>query len=177
MIRYLQIIFNQKRPIRFLLSRLLRDSGLCRFVKIHRQGYMLHLNSASLSMSLWIDPNDRHSDSDVLKAILKPGDTYVDVGANIGHLAIEAALIVGKTGSITAFEAHPNTAEFLRQNILLNKLYNVRVAQVAVGEYFGWVGFTNQRSDDQNSVNESGEIVVPLVTLDVLLSDQSPTFC
>jgi len=126
-------------------------------------------------MSLWIDPNDRHSDSDVLKAILKPGDTYVDVGANIGHLAIEAALIVGKTGSITAFEAHPNTAEFLRQNILLNKLYNVRVAQVAVGEYFGWVGFTNQRSDDQNSVNESGEIVVPLVTLDVLLSDQSPT--
>ena len=171
----LRIILNQNRPIRFLLSRILRNSGLCRFIKIHRLGYLLHLHPASLSMSLWVDPNDRHSDSDLLKEILKPGDIYVDVGANIGHLTIEAALIVGNTGSVTAFEAHPRTAEFLRQNILLNKLANVRVAQVAVGENFGWVGFTNQRSDDQNSVIDGGEIAVPLITLDALLPDESPT--
>ncbi len=175
MIRHLRKILNQKRPIRFLLSRVLRTTGLCRFINIYRSGYLLHFHPASLAMALWVDPNDRHSDSDVLKAILKPGDAYIDVGANIGHLAIEAALIVGNTGSVTAFEAHPSTAEFLRQNILLNQLTNVRIAQAAVGEHFGWVGFTNQRSDDQNSVSDGGEIAVPLVTLDALLTDQSPT--
>ncbi len=175
MIWQLQILFEQKHPVKFLLSRLLRDSGLCRFIKIHRRGYLLHLHPASLPMSLWVNPNDRNSDSDVLRAILQPGDVYVDVGANIGHLAIEAALIVGNTGSVTAFEAHPRTAEFLRQNILLNKLANVRVAQAAVCEKFGWIGFTNERSDDQNSVSEHGEISVPMVTLDELLADTSPT--
>lgn len=126
-------------------------------------------------MSLWFDSNDRHADSDILRAILRPGDIYVDVGANIGHLAIEAALIVGDLGRVTAFEAHPRTADFLRQNILLNQLNNARVAQVAVGASFGWVGFTDNRSDDQNMVVNNGPIVVPLVTLDSLLEDESPT--
>ncbi len=126
-------------------------------------------------MSLWFDSNDRHADSDTLKAILHPGDIYVDVGANIGHLAIEAALIVGNSGRVTAFEAHPRIANFLRQNIQLNQLNNIRVAQVAVGASFGWVGFTDNRSDDQNMVAYDGQIVVPLITLDSLLEDESPT--
>lgn len=175
MIRNLRILLKQKRPVRFLLSRMLRDSGLWRLVKIHRQGYLLHLHPASLSMSLWLDQDDRHSDSDILKAILRPGDVYVDVGANIGHLAIEAALIVGRSGSVTAFEAHPRTAEFLRQNIQLNQLFNIRIAQLAVGATFGWVNFTDSCSDDQNMVADSGDIAVPLVTLDGLLGSQSVT--
>lgn len=179
MMRYLtrniEILRTQKRPARFLISRVLRYSGLWRIVKINRSGYSLHLHPASLSMSLWSNANARHSDSDILKSILRPGDVYVDVGANIGHLAIEASLIVGKLGRVFAFEAHPRTAHFLRQNIRLNKLSNIQVAQVAVGSYFGWVSFSDNRSDDQNMVTELGSIVVPLVTLDALLSDESPT--
>lgn len=175
MIKHLKKISQQKYPARFLWSRILRSSGLCRFVKIHRPGYLLHFHPSSLAMTLWVDSNGRHSDSDVLKAILRPGDIYVDVGANIGHLAIEAAIIVGNSGKVTAFEAHPCTAEFLRQNILLNKLSNVRVAQTAVGDRLGWVNFSNQRSDDQNSVTDNGEIEIPVVNLDSFLTEESPT--
>jgi len=126
-------------------------------------------------MSLWLDSNNYHVDGSRLRAILRPGDVYVDVGANIGHLAIEAALSVGNSGKVIAFEAHPRTADFLRQNILLNQLDNIRVAQVAVGASFGWVGFTDNHSDDQNMVANNGQIVVPLVTLDSLLKEESPT--
>jgi FkbM family methyltransferase len=136
---------------------------------------MLHFHPASLPMSLWFDSNDRHSDSHILSAILRPGDIYVDVGANVGHLAIEAALIVGNSGRVAAFEAHPRTVNFLRQNIQLNQLNNIRVAQVAVGASCGWVGFTDNDSDDQNMVAHDGQIVVPLITLDSLLADESPT--
>lgn len=175
MVKYIKRLLEENHPVKFLLSRFLFYSGLCRFIKIYRKGYLLHFHPASLSMSLWYNPNDRNSDSNVLKEILRSGDVYVDVGANIGHLAIEAALIVGNMGSVIAFEAHPRTAEFLRQNILLNKLHNVRAAQAAVGDKFGWVGFTDQRCDDQNSVNDDGNIVVPSVTLDALLPDKCPT--
>jgi FkbM family methyltransferase len=176
LIKNLRILLGQKHPFRFALSRLLRDSGLWRIVTIHRPGYLLHFHPASLSLSLWVDANDRHSDSDILAAILRPGDFVVDVGANIGHLAIEAALIVGNSGSVIAFEAHPRTANFLYQNIQLNRISNIRVVQAAVGDHFDWVSFSDDRSDDQNMVTKSGEIVVPLVTLDVFLPMESPTF-
>lgn len=175
MIRSLRILQNQKYPILFLRSRLLRDSGLWRVVKIHRPGYLLHLHPAALSMSLWVDANDRHLDSDILKAVLRPGDVYIDVGANIGHLAFEASLIVGESGRVFAFEGHPRTANFLHQNIQLNQLTNIRVMQAVVGEDFGWVGFSDNRSDDQNMVTDSGNITVPLITLDAMLVKESPT--
>ena len=168
-------LLKQRQPIRFLVSRILFKSGLCKYFKIQRQGYLLHFHPASLSMTLWFDSNDRHLDSDALKAILRPGDIYVDVGANIGHLSIEAALLVNDTGKVIAFEAHPRTANFLRQNIQLNKLNNVQVAQVAIGANFGWAHFTDEPSDDQNTVDNSGPIVVPIVTLDSLLEGECPT--
>jgi FkbM family methyltransferase len=110
-----------------------------------------------------------------LRQYFGPGDTYIDVGANIGHLAIEAALIVGPTGRVTAFEASPRIAYFLRENILLNKIPNIRVVQAAVGPTNGWVSFSDERSDELNSVIEHGEIEGPLITLDTLLDSTSAT--
>lgn len=112
----------------------------------------------------------------ILKKFVRPGDVYIDVGANIGHLAIEASLIVGKSGKVFAFEAHPRTAFFLHENIQLNQISNIRVMQAAVGETSGWTKFSNNRSDDQNRVTDTGNIFVPLVTLDIMLEEESPTF-
>lgn len=173
--RNLRILKNQKRPVRFILSRLLKRSGFSHLIKIRRPGYLLRFHPSSVTMTLWVDDDERNADIELIKAILRPGDTYIDVGANIGHLTIEAALIVGPTGSVTAFEAHPRTAGFLRDNILLNNIPNVRVAQAAVGATNGWVSFTDERSDDLNTVVEHGKIEVPLITLDTLLADTSPT--
>jgi len=174
--QYLKIIKEQKHPLRFLLSRLLRYSGLWRIAKIQKSGYSLYLHPASLSMSLWVDKNDRCLDSNILKRILREGDVYIDVGANIGHLVIEAAIIVGKSGKVFAFEPHPHTVSFLHQNIQLNKLSNnVRVAQSAVGVNIGWAKFTNKRSDDQNSITDEGDLFVPLINLDAFLEKEYPT--
>lgn len=166
----LEILRQQPRPGRFLLSRLARASGLWRLVRIRRDGYVLRLHPAALSLSLWVDGKDRPTDSRVVKSLLSPGDVYVDVGANIGHLAIEAALAVGPSGTVFAFEPHPKIAQFLRENVRLNGLRNVMVAQAAVGDRFGWIWLSDRRADDQNAVSfESGDLRVPLVTLDELL--------
>lgn len=52
--------------------------------------------------------------------LLGPGDVFVDVGANVGYHAIQAALRVGPTGRVVAFEALPVTAQRLRQNVVVN---------------------------------------------------------
>lgn len=173
--RFFNILVNQSYPIRFVLSRLLRYSGLWRLFKIKREGYQLHFQPASISLALWVEPESREADSHVLRAILRPGDVYIDVGANIGHLAIEASLLVGEQGKVIAFEAHPKTAYFLRQNVNLNRRSNINVAQLAVGEAIGWVSFSDIRSDDQNRVIGAGGIYVPVVPLDVICVNESPT--
>ena len=42
---------------------------------------------------------------------LKPGDTYVDIGANVGVMAFTAAASVGSSGRVLAFEPHPNNPQ------------------------------------------------------------------
>jgi FkbM family methyltransferase len=68
-----------------------------------------------------------------LQNIIKSGDSFVDVGANIGFYTIWAALRVGSTGRVFSFEPNPLSYGFLEKNIELNELGNVNPYQVAVG--------------------------------------------
>ncbi len=51
---------------------------------------------------------------------LNPGDTAVDVGANIGVLTLLMAKTVGPGGRVVAYEASPRTAALLRDNVAVN---------------------------------------------------------
>lgn len=68
---------------------------------------------------------------------LDPGDTFVDVGANIGYYTLLAARRVGETGKVFAVEASPEVLLRLRENIEANKLTNVSIVPYAVGERDG----------------------------------------
>jgi len=166
---------NHPRPGRLMLAYLLNSTGLCRLLYIQRKNYRLRFHAASLPLALWADPKGWNKDSEVLERILKPGDVYVDVGANIGHLAIEAALLVGSAGQVYAFEGHPRICAYLRENVALNRLSNVRTAQIAIGEAVGWARFSDYHADDMNEVASSGPIEVLMLPLDLILSELSPT--
>ena len=96
---------------------------------------------------LLLDPNDLHlcchmtergvweeHVREMLLHCLKPGGTYVDVGANVGLHALYASAIVQQTGQCHAFEASPRSYDFLKANIDVNGLvgrvlpYNVIVS-------------------------------------------------
>jgi len=119
---------------------------------------------------LWCDPRFFANDEKVLRQYLGPGDTFVDVGANIGALSLTASGIVGEAGRVFSVEAHPQTVDYLRGNIKLNNASNVAVIHAAAGDHVGVVNFSSGRSDDQNRVTDSG-IPVPLRTLDSLIPD------
>ena len=72
-----------------------------------------------------------------LSSILKKGDCFIDVGANIGLMSIYASEFVGDKGTVLAFEAHPKTARLLEANIEMNNLSNIQVCQYALGSSEG----------------------------------------
>jgi len=56
---------------------------------------------------------------------LKPGDVYVDVGANIGYYTLVAARRVGATGKVFAYEPDADNYALLQTNVVLNQLPQV----------------------------------------------------
>ena len=62
---------------------------------------------------------------------LRPGDVFVDVGANIGYFSLLASKLVGRDGRVVAIEALPATFSVLQQNIAANDSRNVRAVNVA----------------------------------------------
>jgi FkbM family methyltransferase len=77
--------------------------------------------------------------SGLLRSRLRPGRTFIDVGANIGYFSLLASGLVGAHGRVVAFEPLPETYEQLRANLERNAARNVRALNVAAGRAAGVV--------------------------------------
>lgn len=167
-----KIVLQQNNPLRFVISRLLRSLMILEIFRItyRYRSINLRLTRSALSLSLWVDRNEREDDADFLDRVLRKDDVFVDVGAHIGHLSLLASNIVGSGGRVFSIEAHPATYLDLIENVRLNRVDNVYPANVAAGDCVGWVLFSdNVRANDQNRVVNDGGIRVFCVPLDDLL--------
>ncbi len=81
----------------------------------------------------------------ILHQYVKPGDTFIDVGANIGLFTVEGALAVGPSGRVLSIEAAPTHAASVRKTCLINKFGNVEFFPVAVVEEDGQATLTLPR--------------------------------
>lgn len=73
----------------------------------------------------------------LLRKLVRPGMQVVDVGANIGLYSLLLAQLVGRNGTVIAFEAEPNLFACLRENCAVNDATNVFVFQRALGQANG----------------------------------------
>lgn len=73
----------------------------------------------------------------MLKTFLRNGDTFIDVGANIGYITAIGAGLVGKKGWIYSFEPVPEYFSKLRNLAELNSEYNIVVNQFALSDRTG----------------------------------------
>ena len=72
-----------------------------------------------------------------MNAFLRPGDVFVDVGANIGLFSLIAARRVGKSGAVYAIEPAQRTFRRLQDNVKLNDFLNVQCFQSALSDESG----------------------------------------
>jgi FkbM family methyltransferase len=69
----------------------------------------------------------------MLDALLRPGQTVVDVGANIGYNTLYAAKVVGPSGRVIAIEPAQDNLTYLYANIFANQLRQVSILPYAAG--------------------------------------------
>jgi FkbM family methyltransferase len=107
---------------------------------------------------------------DAVKAFLRPGGTFVDVGAHVGFFSLLGAKLVGGAGRVIAVEPDPGNAESLRRNLELNQYDQVHVEQVALGAEAGTAELYIAEDSGQHSLlARSGKSVsVEVRTLDEL---------
>ena len=86
----------------------------------------------------------------VIKA-LKPGDIFIDVGANAGIFTIIAAKKVQNHGHIYAFEPDQRNLKLLRHNLTINNLTNVTILECALSNIKGKTKFAIATDGAMNS--------------------------
>ncbi len=105
---------------------------------------------------------------DFLERFLRPGDTALDVGANVGIYSMFIGKLVAPGGRVFAFEPDPLNFARLEANLRRNRMDWVRPRRAAVGPVDGTARFLDGR-DCVGRLSESDEgIEVPVVALDGL---------
>jgi len=72
--------------------------------------------------------------SHLTEQILREGDVYVDMGANIGYDSLLASKRVGRSGKIVSIEASPKICALLSDNVTINGVSNIRIINKAVSD-------------------------------------------
>lgn len=92
-----------------------------------RWGFSMTLDtSIPYEAMAWLDREER-AELDHLGRMLRPGDTFVDVGANLGLWTLRAAQLVGPAGRVWAVEPNPAVFDRLAAHIAANHLDQVVV--------------------------------------------------
>ncbi len=116
---------------------------------------------------------------------VKSGGVVWDIGANIGFYSLIASRLVGD-GEVVAFEPLPSNAEAIRRNLALNRIANVKVIAIALGDSEGtadlrlhaeqtWAKLdTSADTGFQEEQQVTGHVSVEVSTIDHQLQTLTP---
>lgn len=146
----------------------------------HGRGVLvLDRADASVSVQIRADGHYEPHLMTVLDDLLRPGDVFVDVGANVGFHTVRAALSVGAEGRVVAVEANPENARLLALAIGENGFEHVDLWPLALGAELGHAHFGVHIGSnggfapaDAAAVASGRGTVVPVMPLDRLGLDR-----
>lgn len=169
---------GKTRWLNFLTAALgIEPYGFLKFRQVGR--YRLRLDPG--------DRNDRyyyfgmvgHAYGRLLHALLKEGDTVVDVGANVGNFSAISAEVVGKKGRVWAIEPNPSLYERLSTMVAEVPNGHIKVLHAAVWSSCGSMEFhiateTGWSSLRENPTFEKDRSVnVDTITLDLFAKQEN----
>jgi FkbM family methyltransferase len=106
---------------------------------------------------------------------LKPGDTFLDLGANLGLYSLHASRFVGEKGKVISFEPFSVNYNALKEHIAINQLTNVCLEKLAVGKETGTITMYLDEKEGNlgmvtaNYIENAREEVVDIVSIDEYL--------
>jgi FkbM family methyltransferase len=114
---------------------------------------------ATRPVSLWVKEEGTMKWID---AEVRPGDVFMDIGANIGIYTLAAAHRVGKTGAVYAFEPHKTNGVSLLRNIQANGFDDrVHFLSCALSDSSGMIPFNYRSLDAASTASQLGHTQIP----------------
>jgi FkbM family methyltransferase len=117
----------------------------------------------------------------VCQRMVRPGMNVLDIGAHCGYYTRLFSDIIGQSGTVYAFEADPETFDYLALNIRNCKNGNVKIVPAAVGdrsevrELFIMSGTGKHSlfdtSQELHSFTVKNRIAVPMTSIDDFLQE------
>jgi len=139
-------------------------------------GLQIYLNSEDMSrISSSIATSGRYdlAQTEIVRKFVKPGMTFVDIGANIGYFTLLASKLVGPRGLVVAYEPENLNYSLLSKSITANNLKNVRAIQEGVYDRTGRLSLfladpTNPEAHSLTQRHSTGRQEIRTTTLDEL---------
>jgi len=113
-----------QRPV--MMAR--RIAGLGPLTVVQRSGLMWQLDlREGIDFAIFLLGAFEPATIRCYRSLIRPGDTVLDIGANVGAHTLHLAAAVGPTGRLIAFEPTANAIAKLRANLSLNRHLSGRV--------------------------------------------------
>jgi FkbM family methyltransferase len=157
-------LLSRFAPDRFEIYRI--DNGLI-YLNVHEQPMMVQM-----AMGIY-EPAKQA----MIHRHLRPGMTFIDVGANMGYFTLQAARLVGNSGRVISIEPAPQNFSLLQRSIDLNGYTNTIALPVALSDRDGSAGLQILGRSTEHTlaplkVTDLPRVVVPTRTLDSLIAEQ-----
>ena len=116
---------------------------------------------------------------DYISQYLKPGNVFVDIGANIGLFSLNASKIVGDKGKVISFEAFSSNYRQFKNNIEINNFKNIISENKAISNQNSTVEILYNEGDHNIGMASSflkhftSKEIVESITLDDYASNNS----
>lgn len=164
-------------PRRHRVYRMLKGLAADRYEIYRVEGGLIYLNLHESAMMVQramsaYEPA-KHA---LVRRRLRPGMTFIDVGANKGDFTLLAARLAGNSGTVISIEPEPENQLILQRSIELNAYSNIRVLHIALSDRDGianlQIGSTSGSHTLCPEFNGLRTVAVPIRTLDGVVAEQ-----
>ena len=162
-----------------LSTFLLKAGGNKQRIQVYGKWMYVDLWDSAVATNLFVNRVWEPEETDVILRLLRQGDVFVDIGANIGYFTLLASDAVGNAGKVFAFEPDPKNFRLLQKNVETNRCKNVQLEPKAIMEackpltlHLSKINFGDHRvyaSNDDAVYNhgaQRSEVQVEGITLD-----------
>jgi FkbM family methyltransferase len=148
------------------------------FRKATRNGIHFNLDiSQHIEYSIFFNAID-HPTRKKLYSFIKPQDTVLDIGTNIGEVLLNIAKIIGENGFVYGFEPDKETFQRLQKNISLNNFGQLEINNFGLSHKkadFGLYTFLEQNQGANRileNMDSKPKFIVQTVPLDNFVQEK-----
>jgi FkbM family methyltransferase len=162
-----------------LLHRVAGASDEIGWARVQRGGYLAAAPLGDYDgRSIFYFGEDRKI-SWVCSRLIQPGDTVIDIGANMGSVSLVLSALVGKRGRVHSFEPNPQMQALIESSIARNGIENIRLHRMALGARAGELVLSIPRGHTgaasfipARAMADHDQICVPVDTLSAALAGE-----